>query len=81
MGDFSEHAASFGRDLGVEVLVVAFDPVIDATNNLLDDKQFSDMCDLAGCEDAFGALGPPLALLSLVFDMCGSLVAPTFAIS
>jgi hypothetical protein len=62
--------------MGVEVFVVAFDPVIDATKNLLDDKQFSDMCDLAGCEDAFGAFGGGLALLSLGFDMCGSLVAP-----
>ena len=53
--------------MGVEVLVVAFDPVIDATKNLLDDKQFSDMCDLAGCEDAFGALGgPPCSTFSRI---------------
>ena len=67
VGYVSEHAASFGRDMGVEVLVVAFDPVIDGIKNLLGDKQFSDMCDLADCEDAFGALGgPPCSTFSRI---------------
>ena len=63
--DFHEHCTVYGRDMGIEVLVISFDPVVDARKNLLDDKQFSEMEDIARDRDTFGGLaGPPCSTFS-----------------
>ena len=66
-GDFSEHATSYGRDNGVEVLVISFDPVVDASKNLLNESELADMRELAGCKDSFRCLsGPPCSTFSRI---------------
>ena len=57
----------YGRDCGVETLVISFDPVVDTTNHLLDDNQFSDMKAIAQDPDSYGSLaGPPCSTFSRI---------------
>ena len=65
LSDFHEHAVVYGRDCGIEILVISFDPVVDATKNLLDDDQFDEMKKIADDPDTYGSLaGPPCSTFS-----------------
>ena len=63
--DFHEHCSLYGRDCGVEVLVISFDPVVDASKTLFDDAQFSEMEKIADGPNTYGSLaGPPCSTFS-----------------
>ena len=57
--DFHDHVTVYGRDCGVETLVITFDPVVDASKHLLNGNQFSDMKAIAQDPDTYGSLAGP----------------------